>query len=189
MYRKIAIGIAILMASATASLAEDDEYARSGAYIGVAGSAAIYTDFGGSVNTDDPFGVNVRAGYRINPNIAAEVQYEWLSQADIDVSGTTFAKIDTWALTVNGKGYILTGRYQPFVVVGLGVMKVELEDTLGFIGSEGTFEDFVARMGGGIEVYITPNVVGNFDITYMLPASDVKDVDYVSFGLGLQYRF
>ena len=41
MCRKIAIGIAILMASATASLAQDDDYARSGAYIGVAGGVVL----------------------------------------------------------------------------------------------------------------------------------------------------
>ena len=44
-------------------------------------------------------------------------------------------------------------------------------------------------MGGGLDYYFTPHIVGTVDMTYVLPVGDLSDFPYISGGLGLQYRF
>jgi len=47
----------------------------------------------------------------------------------------------------------------------------------------------LARFGGGLDFYITESIVASAGVDYLLPTGDVEDLDYVSFGWGLQYRF
>jgi opacity protein-like surface antigen len=100
--------------------------------------------------------------------------------------------------TTNTKGYLLTGRYQPFVLLGVGVMAAnyefvvrnEVRDRHGWGHSWNDSQiDFVMRFGGGIDLYATKHVVVSAEVDYVLPFGDLEDLDYLSFGLGLQYRF
>jgi len=204
MFRRISVVVAILMVSGTTAQAEDDDYARSGPYIGAAGTWAIWTQAEDeledeglvSVDVENPLGVNARAGYRMHPYLAAEMQFEWLSESNIEASGLDIAGLDSWVLTANAKGYILTllmndfgiARVQPFALVGVGMMQSEFDDKVGLDISDKD-ESFAARFGGGIDLYITPNILGSVDVTYVLPGQDLFGLDYVSFGWGLQYRF
>jgi hypothetical protein len=45
------------------------------------------------------------------------------------------------------------------------------------------------RFGGGIDLYATKHVVVSAEVDYVLPFGDLENLDYLSFGLGLQYRF
>jgi opacity protein-like surface antigen len=197
---------------------EDNPYARNGFYIGLAGSLGVDIKFEDkfekevrdglgnptnlSLNVDEKFGLNTRAGYRFHPRIAAEVQFEWISEADIDLKGVAFGKdaftLERWTLMANAKGYLGTGIVQPFLLVGLGVMKGQVEGNASReLPDESVVEyrisetdtDFAARFGGGLEVYATENIVINIDATYVLPTGSVNDFDYVSVGWGFQYRF
>ena len=50
--------------------------------------------------------------------------------------------------------------------------------------------DFVIRSGAGLDVYLTRNIAISLDATYVFAVSNaLDDLDYVSFGLGLLYRF
>ncbi len=49
--------------------------------------------------------------------------------------------------------------------------------------------DFAGRVGGGIDIYATENIVVTLDATYVVPTGDVDDLDYLSIGWGVQYRF
>ena len=122
---------------------------------------------------------------------------EWLDGFDTDVSITPVVqpvtiKIEPWVITGNIKGYVLTGKYQPYLLAGVGVMtaKVKLKNSmgLGLFESE-RFTDFAARFGGGIDIYMTENIVFTLETDYVLPTGDVEDLDYVSIGWGFQYRF
>ena len=205
MFRRISVAVAILLVSGATAQAEDEDYERGGPYIGAAGTWAIYTgaenhlgDEGlASVDVDEPLGVNARAGYRIYPALAAELQFEWLSKANIKASGSNIADLDSWSLTANAKGYFLyrlmhdlaIARVQPFALLGLGLMHSKIDSKLG--GLEGTNnESFAARLGAGIDLYITPNILGSLDFSYVIPTNrDLEGLDYVAFGWGLQYRF
>lgn len=56
-------------------------------------------------------------------------------------------------------------------------------------GSNETETELAVRFGGALDSYITEHWVANLEITYVHPTGDVKDIDYFSFGGGIQYRF
>ena len=97
-------------------------------------------------------------------------------------------------VTANVKGYFLTGRYQPFLLVGGGGMtaesKVKLQSPGGGVASASErLNGFAMRFGGGIDLYATKHVVVSVGADYVLPFSDLEDLDYVSIGWGFEYRF
>ena len=83
---------------------------------------------------------------------------------------------------MNGKAFVLTERFQPFLMIGLGGMGVRGDADSGDSG-------FAARFGGGIDIYITRSFYGALDASYVLPTGDVDDFDLVSIGWGFGFRF
>jgi len=174
---------------------EGDDYSREGFYLGAAGSFSIATQledklgkkFGGSFAVDDSLGFHARVGYRLNPHLAFEVHSEWLAGFEAS-SGSGQADFEVLTITGDFRFYPLTGRWQPFVVAGAGglIADVTRESGLGLSGDE---NDFVARVGVGLDYYVTRHIALGLDATYVLPAEDVKEFDYFSLGWGLLYRF
>ena len=180
--------------------AKQDEFARRGWLIGVAGSYAIETfesdlqdavGFSVDLSVDNSLGFNGRVGYRCHRWLSAEVEVEWLDRFKTDLSAAgpinIGIDIEPVVVTANMKGYILTGRYQPFLLVGGGVMTAEFKSR-GVPGSI-TLNEFTMRFGGGIDLYATKNVVVTVGADYVLPFDDLKDLDYISIGWGFEYRF
>jgi opacity protein-like surface antigen len=198
-------------------LTSDDEvdeadFARRGWMIGVAGSYAfetfedeLETDYqnqlGSEVNlsVDDSAGFNGRVGYRCHRRFSAEVEVEWLDGFDADltqpgVDQLANVRFEPVVVTTNVKGFILTGRYQPFLLLGAGAMTadIRLQDPVGlaFTGLNSDTENaFALRFGGGIDLYATENVVLNVGVDYVLPFGNLDDLDYITIGWGIQYRF
>jgi len=178
------------------------DYARRGFYLGAGAVGGSYSKLEDeledgllalgyvvNIDVDEAVGFNIYAGYRVNPNFAAEVEFEMLPETDISASGVgTFVEIETWALTSNMKAFFLTGRVQPYALLGIGSMKATLKDSVG-LGVSETVSGFTLRFGGGLDVYITESVAAFAGVDYLLPTGDVEDLDYVSFGGGVQYRF
>ena len=198
----VLISSCLLISTPASSQDAAQDYARSGFYLGAGVVGGIYTEiddevedellalgYSVDIDTDTAVGFEVYGGYRLHPNFALEAEFEMLPDTDIDLGGFgTFAELESWTLTANAKAFPLTGRVQPFLLLGLGVMDAELEDTVG-LGASQSETDFAARFGGGLDFYITENVVFSAGVDYLLPTGDVEDVDYVSFGGGVQYRF
>jgi opacity protein-like surface antigen len=186
----------------TSTPAASQDYARDGFYAAAGVLGGSYTQiedevedalaalgYSASIDADTAVGFELFGGYRFHPNFAVEAEFEMLPQADIDLGGFgRFAKLETWTITGNVKAFVLTGRVQPFALVGIGAMRAEVDDTLG-LGLSESDSGFAARFGGGLDFYITENIVVSAGVDYLLPAGDVEDLDYVSFGGGLQYRF
>jgi hypothetical protein len=124
---------------------------------------------------------------------------------------------EIWAISANVKVYPpfigwleRFARFQPYAKVGLGIhhskFVVDIESS-GFtttnatgtievpadfrIRSSDTSLDGMVRVGGGIEIYATRNIVSEINATYVLPFSDVGflKTDYVSVQWRLAYRF
>jgi opacity protein-like surface antigen len=205
-----------VVCSSVALTADDEvdkeDFARRGWFVGVAGSYAINTfeddaesDFqrvlGPDVNlsVDDSFGFNGRVGYRCHRRFSAEVEVEWLDGFKSDLTQPGFdqlAKVDyePIVVTTNVKGYLLTGRYQPFLLVGAGAMTADMKLRepvgLAFTGLNSESDTaFVMRFGGGIDLYATENVVLSVDADYVLPLGNLDALDYITIGWGIQYRF
>jgi opacity protein-like surface antigen len=191
---RLAILGGLVLVSAPA-LAQD--YARPGFYVGADMLGGTYTKIDDevedevpvSVDLDTAIGFEACAGYRMHPNFAVEAEFELLPETDIEASGFgTFAEIETWTLTGNAKLFPLTGRAQPFLLIGFGGMRAELDDTVGLGVSEDE-SGFVMRFGAGLDFYVTENVGVSIGADYVLPDDDVEDLDYVSYGGGVLLRF
>ncbi|MCA9473209.1 MAG: porin family protein [Nitrospira sp.] len=164
---------------------EHSEFARNGFYIGGGGMYALeeFNDTG-VLSFKDSEGFNFRLGYRFHPHFAIEAEGERvigfdLKQATLD--------IETWTATLNAKVFALTGRIQPFGLVGIGAMTATADSSL--LRSNITETGIAARFGGGADFYLTPNWLINAEITYVAPGGDVDDLDYVALGGGIQFRF
>ncbi len=190
-----AIG-AFLLLTAPASSQEDSGYSRSGLYLGanvIGGSYVRIDQLNGDPDVDDVdevAGFGVYGGYRANPVLAFEMQFEMLTEADVDLDGAgKDGELETWTLTGNMKVFLWPERFQPYVLAGLGAMQIDFNGPSG-AGVDQNDTNFVFRFGAGLDFYITEHIVASVGANYLLPAgSDVDDYDYVSYGGGIQYRF
>jgi opacity protein-like surface antigen len=165
--------------------------------------------------SDDTWSVSGRGGYRCHPRYSIGATLEYFGGFDTDWSGATGMgsdDIDMFVGTVDIKGYLATGRIQPFLLLGGGTMTVQTKvtnptavqkstevtpptDPTTFLPNRGpviqsrSYQDFVFRFGGGIDVYATENVVVNVGATYLLPMGLVKTLDLFTIGGGIEYRF
>jgi len=191
MLRSVLLLTVVLLPCSALAEPPPPDYSRTGVYIGAEGAVGIESkiedgvgDSGGRV--DAAFGVNGRIGYRLHPRVAVEAEFEWIDGFDIKVANDKkIATGDTWFVSGNVKGYVLTGRFQPFALVGAGFYHAEYKA----LGSRLSGGDAALRAGGGFEGYITEHIVFTFDAQYVLPFGEVDDLDYTSVGVGLQYRF
>jgi opacity protein-like surface antigen len=204
-----------IVCSGVALTAEDEidpeDFARRGWMLGVAGSYAIETfqDDAESnlervlgvptkLSVDNSFGFRGLGGYRCHRRFSAEFEIEWLDGFESDFSSVGFGevgeyKFETIVYTTNVKGYLLTGRFQPFLLVGAGLTTLDArltKDNVGLGLSRSQNENsFTMRFGGGIDLYATKNVVVSLQADYVRPFGNLDDLDFVSIGWGVQYRF
>ena len=175
---------------------EQHLYSRTGIYLSVGLIGGSYTEaestledlLGGlNVDVDDSIGAEFVVGVRVHRHAALEVELEYLSESDISVSGLgKVADLQTFSFSINGKAYPLTGRVQPYGLLGFGFMESKLEIPTTDVTANG----FAVRFGGGVEIYLTQMWVLDLGVDYLLPgSSDVEDLNYVSFGGGLMVRF
>jgi len=182
------IGCVALREAPVTGHAEEDEFARSGWLVGVAGSYGYLGEAFDDNSSVDGLGVNGRLGYRCHSRYAAEVQAEWLD-ADGIHGDRLNGSAELLTVTANAKGYLLTGRYQPYVLVGGGAMTGKFRGRTAKGVVDETETALALRFGAGIDLYATRHVLGSLEVGYVLPFNDLSSVDYLWFGWGLQYRF
>src|SRR4029079_14142793 len=122
---------------------------------------------------------------------AIEAVGEWFSEFDNDGRAQIARRLnqavphhtdhyDGWAATLNFKGYLLTGRYQPYIVVGLGYMEI---DGHGVPDKSGPGGDFSTRYGIGMDACITEHIAIGPEVAYVLPFHDVNNMDLITVAL------
>lgn len=89
--------------------------------------------------------------------------------------------------TGNPKAYLPLGRFQPFVLAGVGLGYVEFSGVDRFHRPSDT--TFAARFGGGFDFYLTDALALQLASSYVLQTGDLDGFDYMSLIAGLQYRF
>lgn len=218
MARVPALVVVLALAGSIPALAQDDdaaaaeeakspsEYAREGWYLGASVAGASYTGVATEAmqragtltgelvgaTVDSAAGINARGGYRLHPRVALEAQFEWLTDVDVDIVGNVeqdaALTVSSWTTTLNGKGYIFTGRFQPFLAVGVGAISVDVTDRMG-LDLRNDDVGFVLRMGGGMDFYINPKWLIELDLSYVLPTWGTAPFTYISGGIGVGYRF
>jgi hypothetical protein len=163
--------------------AGDDEvgadYSRPGGYVGVGGSFAVES-FSGHGGHSDSGSLIFRAGFRGLPNFGVELLGEVLPE--FDGRGSADNDVSAFAVTANGKLLLPLGRVEPFLMAGIGILDVDEED-------RSRRDDFAFRGAGGLDVYLSPHWALYGEAAYLLPAGDVDDFDYATFGAGFFVRF
>lgn len=177
-------------------LESDGAYERSGLYVGGGLTGGFTTRLEGQltevpgvndVEVDPSVGLTARAGVRVTPRFAVEAQYEWMEDFETSIAGTEVAETTTQTVTGNLKGYLGTGRVQPYLSAGAGFLRAKSDDPVTTF--QRTDTDFALRFGGGLDVYLTEVIGVSLDTSYVLPTGDVEDLDYVSVGAGVFFRF
>jgi opacity protein-like surface antigen len=140
-----------------------------------------------STDVDEGLGFKAKIGYRYIKWLGAEFEVEHLRDIDVEVFGNDFIEMEYTTFTLNTKAYLPFGRFQPFALIGIGMMHVEVDAKQGSGSADETA--LASRFGGGIDVYVLDNVAMVFDASYVLPADDLDDLDYLSLGFSVQYKF
>jgi opacity protein-like surface antigen len=202
-----ALALALVCLPAPAALAQDEEpeaagaaeegeaeqeeepvYDRDGWYAGIGGGIA-FSEFDEG-NADDSGLVNLRAGYHFLRFAALEVQLEY--EPEFGSGSGNYAGVDTalWSAWLAAKGYPTapwTGPVQPYLLGGIAWMwKRQTGPAV-----DGSEEDgaFAMRVGGGLDVYVTRNVVLTVDSSWVVPTGNLEDLWHVTLGGAVQYRF
>jgi hypothetical protein len=159
--------------------------ASTGFYIGAGGLYAVelFDNVFAGGDAGNSGGFVVRGGYRMHPNFAVELRF-----ADNLGFDTDPGHIDSWSLTANGKGYFLTGMWQPYALVGLGYFNGG--------GSNGnpaaaasTGDGFVMRVGLGMEVCLGEHFSIGPEIAYLAPFGSAESLDMLEVSGGINYKF
>jgi opacity protein-like surface antigen len=199
----------------------------------------------GNADVSNSHGVNIRAGSRVLPNFAIEMQLEYMSGFEVDIpnfsrfdpadptrrravpltpppfpagrtvddpvtylraSDTDKINVELLNLTVNLKVPLLTGRIQPFALVGGGATFVfrDNEFPKRAIAPGATSSDpykfveyvdvrdtgAVFRLGGGIDAYVTENIYATLEYTWVAAQGEaMNDLRYHGLTAGVGYRF
>ena len=121
--------------------------------------------------------------------MAFELCYEWLEGFD-STAGLPEVELDTHLITANARLFGLTGRFQPYALVGVGILIVNTELKLPDVPKPfGVDTGFTARFGGGLDFYLSEHSVLNLEGTYLAPSDKVKGENYGTLGASYQYRF
>jgi opacity protein-like surface antigen len=193
-----------IVAFASPTQATEPDYARTGPYLGV-GAAFAWDDFDirGRDDPDMAFGVNGWGGYRLLPFLAVELQVEYVNGFDTRMEFQSFipgfgsnvvkSEMEAVIFTGNLKAYLPLGRFQPFVLAGMGLGYVKRDSTVSIdaltFRSSDSDTDLVVRLGGGFDFYVLEALALQLSSSYVLPTGDFDGFDYVSLIAGLQYRF
>lgn len=229
-HRSMIVAVILLLLSCPA-LGEEKEpdFARKGAYVGL-GFVYSVNDFGlddfdkqfenqvtrVQEDVSQSVGFDVRGGYRFHQHLAAEAQVQYYDDFEIDPTlrqtdpatgeqvktGLPNADVQQVVATANLKGYPMTGRVQPYVLVGLGALWSNVSNlAVGTDASDIRLVDekdtsFTVRVGVGVDVYATTHIVFNVEAAKVLPTDKTNvapnvdlDLSSVPLAFNLQYRF
>ena len=185
----------LLFAAPPASFAEEGsdryEYASSGIYIG-GGFGLGFEQYKGALAGPDyqvGIGFDIFGGYRFGRYIAVEAQFEYIDRVDTEIDDPG-VKTLLQTFTVQAKPYLPFGRWQPFLLGGIGVTKITTQVNKNKNKINDNSLSF--RAGGGLEYYATENIAATVSASYVIPVCSngfTCGYRYVSALFGVQYRF
>jgi len=137
------------------------------------------------LSVSNSFGAGGKIGYRILPNLAAEVSGNWMNDFQVKFANARLGRANLWDVTGNVKGFLLTGRYQPWVAAGVGYGELTAQG--GVI--RGDRSGFTTRVAVGADIYADDEIGLTIEGAYNNPVGDLRAYDYFSVGVGLIVRF
>lgn len=140
------------------------------------------------LDADSSYGLGLRAGTFLQPNVAVEVQGQLFDAFDIDVPGQSAAEVDVWAATVNLKVYTdLTARYHVYGLLGLGAMSADLDDSRNFFADLDAIS-VAGRAGMGLEGRLGWPLYWFVEAAVLEPFDDLDGLRVLTLTGGLGWR-
>jgi opacity protein-like surface antigen len=175
--------------SAMARAGDEVDFTRPRAFVG-GGIGGVFNiqDFDPAGNG---IGMDVRGGYRFHPHVAVEGQLNYFNNVGGDL-GVGDLDLRMLSFTANVKKFfpIGSGRWQPYLLAGIGVTRAKAEvDFAGTTLVDRSETAFTFRSGAGLEFYITPHVNLYTEATYMLLTGGLNGSGFVPLVFGAQYQF
>ena len=165
--------------------APSKEFDRTGLYIGAYGIQS-FEDFdtsGTNVDTgDSDLGVGLKLGFRLGRFLAVEAVAENVTGFEIE-AGTVSSDLDLTAYGLQGKFFLLGGRFQPYGLAGFGITSADV-DTFD-LDEDGGY----VRLGLGLDVYITSNFAAFGEVNYNKGTGSTDDITHTDLQLGVLFRF
>jgi len=170
------------------------DYGRSGAFIWLGAGSGIPTRAADPLSAAAGIPIDVFSTTGFNGRLgasggllAAEAQFEYLpsfTAAPYFLPGLTLAEYSLLVGTANLKLQGQVSRVEPYLLLGLGFSWSQTKLV------NQSFFDIALRGGGGVNVYLTKNIALTLDATYVWTGyQSNQDLDYVSIGYGLMYKF
>ena len=157
---------------------------RNPAYLGLGFSLASEKfDLPAGVSADDTEALNLLAGYRVDRNVALELEAEFLSEFDLDGAG---GNVDGVAVTGSAKLFLGAdpNSIEPFLMLGLGFLDLDGPHSI-----DANESDWLFHLGAGVDFPIARQTVLELRASYRFPQGDLSDFEYWTLGANLQYRF
>jgi len=187
-----ALAVALLL-GVPAPFARADEvlYGGNDWYVTAAGIVGVdNSDVSGA---EPSGGATISTGFRFNRWVATEIAAEWIEKIRYDRgsgaktcrgSGGASNSYNAWQVTSGGRLYFTESLIQPYLLGHLGL--IQTRDNGGGRSCEGT--GLVARLGGGVDVFVSNGLAISILGAYVLPTTGAsRDHDYVSLGLGITW--
>lgn len=180
-------GVAVLVAPGVGA----EQLAKQ--FVGISGLYA-FESFDGESAVDDSWGASLRVSKPIQEYLALELQVDWFEAFETDDRGAPpgdQAEFDGVAATGNLRAYMPGlsrefSRAQPYVLGGVGLMNVQLDNS-----TDNDFDetDLVFRVGAGFDLPYNERASFNFDVSHVLPTGDVEDFELTTVSGGLQFHW
>lgn len=194
--------LALALAPVAGALDDDDDddglYSRKGFYLTAQGYYALefFDDdhvadrtSGGNVHFKDFPGASGSFGWRFHPRFSAEIQGDWIRPATVELGSADVGNVEGTIFTLNGKVYALTGRIQPYGLVGIGGGWINLQDTATQVSFSKEGGGFAARFGAGSDFYLSHAFGLTVGTDFVLPTGAIGDYPHLRFLSGFFLRF
>ena len=144
-----------------------------------------------ATDADDTWGADARVGYRVHPHLAIEGQGQYYGDFHLRgvvpgaTSASDVAKLEGLSFTTNVKIFPITGRVQPYFLLGGGFLWARFHDAARSTESL----TFAGRGGVGADFYIDENFAVNIEGTYLAPTDELQDFRLAGITGGIQFHF
>jgi hypothetical protein len=140
-----------------------------------------------SLDFENTYGLNLRAGYRWHPNMATELEFEWLDSFELDQTASSGGVGEVWSVTANQKAFLSTGRFQLFGIFGMGAYGAADAEAAG-VNTDPQGTGFGFRGGAGFNLYINEHFGLNLEGVYNWAVGSMSDLRYTSFSWGFVFN-
>jgi hypothetical protein len=134
-------------------------------------------------------------GYRFTEYFELEMRFDPVRGFDLAgqaLNGNPIVgKVDGWSTTLNGRLFILTGKFQPYLAFGLGAGSLKASFSQDGDGNPAVIEEVSAyfRPSAGFDFYVSETLALTFDAAIQLPSGRFSSLTYATLGGGIKLRF